>query len=132
MLRSLFRDSPVNLFELLARSAPSRPAVHQNDSGLPGDQPSSEGLTLSAGPTPFTREITIRSALPGPGTARLTIHDATGRLVTVLLDGRHPEREFKGTWDGKNRSREDVAPGVYFVRLEAGGLASVKKIMLVK
>ncbi len=102
--------------------------------GLPpeGEEPQPAKLVLTAAPTPFGKDVTIRAALPGPGSARLTVHDASGRLVAVLLDGKQLGREVTRTWDGKNQFREDVAPGAYFVRLEAGDLTSVRKIMLVK
>jgi hypothetical protein len=105
-----------------------------DSAGLPpeGERPGPADLVLTAAPIPFGRDVTIRAALPKPGSACLTIHDAGGRLIAVLLDGEHLESVVTRTWNGKNQFQKDVAPGVYFVRLEAGGLASVKKVMLLK
>jgi photosystem II stability/assembly factor-like uncharacterized protein len=102
--------------------------------GLPpdDDKPVPAGLVLTASPNPFTRDLTIRAALPQPGRARLTVHDATGRLVAVLLEGEHQAGVITRTWNGKNQIQEDVAPGVYFVHLEAAGLTCVEKVMLLK
>jgi photosystem II stability/assembly factor-like uncharacterized protein len=102
--------------------------------GLPPDaeKPTPADLTLTASPTPFKGSVAIRAALPRPGSVHLTVHDATGRRVAVLLDGERMEGVVTRSWNGKNHFQEDVAPGVYFVRIETGGLASVKKVMLLK
>jgi hypothetical protein len=97
-----------------------------------GKEPVAAEPLLTAAPTPFSTAVTIRAVLPQAGQARLTVHDASGRLIAVLLDGRYDSDVVTRLWNGRNRSGEDVAPGIYFVRLEAGGQASVKKVMLLK
>ena len=62
----------------------------------------------------------------------LTVHDVTGRVVADLLDDEQDGGEVTRVWNGKNQSGQDVAPGIYFVRLEAAGFASVRKVMRVR
>jgi flagellar hook assembly protein FlgD len=63
---------------------------------------------------------------------RLAIHDATGRLVKVLLDGAIEPGWRRATWDGRNAQGQPAAAGVYFTKLEVGEKAIHRKIVLLK
>jgi hypothetical protein len=83
-------------------------------------------------PNPYRPEAAIRLTLPAPGRARLTIHDALGRLVKVLEDGERTAGQHVVTWDGRDRRGQVVAAGVYFLRLEAEGGRATEKIALLR
>ena len=67
-------------------------------------------------PNPFTEQTTIRYELPEPMRVRMTVYDALGREVAVLVDGEQQAGAHEVVFDGV-----DLAPGTYVVRFEAAG-----------
>jgi hypothetical protein len=93
-------------------------------------------LTLAlypARPNPFRGATTLRFDVPShTGDARLALYNVRGQLVRTvpaaeLSRGRHDWR-----WDGTDGSGAAVSSGVYFVRLEVGGLGETGKILLIR
>jgi len=60
---------------------------------------------------------------------RLSLHDAGGRLVRRLAAGTRAAGWNEVPWDGRDRTGRSVAPGVYFVRLEAAGQRSSARVV---
>ena len=67
-------------------------------------------------PNPFTEQTTIRYELPEAMRVRMTVSDALGREVAVLVDGEQQGGSYEVDFDGA-----DLAPGTYVVRFEAAG-----------
>ena len=67
-------------------------------------------------PNPFADQTTIRYELPGKMRVRMTVYDALGREVAVLVDGEQQGGSYEVDFDGT-----DLAPGTYVVRFEAAG-----------
>ncbi|TMQ56943.1 MAG: T9SS type A sorting domain-containing protein [Candidatus Eisenbacteria bacterium] len=83
-------------------------------------------------PNPFTKSTTIALAIPRRAQSHLVVYDVQGRVVRTLLNrvleaGVHPI-----TWDGRTDAGNRVAGGVYFAKLESGGLTSVRRIAMIK
>ncbi|MFH0952630.1 MAG: FlgD immunoglobulin-like domain containing protein, partial [Patescibacteria group bacterium] len=70
--------------------------------------------------------------LPERSTVSLKIYDVQGRLVTVLSSGTKEAGDYKVQWRGTNQQGESVASGVYFCRLQTGGFAQTRKLILLK
>jgi hypothetical protein len=87
---------------------------------------------LSAQPNPFSGAATIGFALPEPGTVRVTVHDVLGRDVAVIAEGLYGAGLHAEGWDGQNGAGEEVTPGIYFVRIEAGQFKATSKIIVLK
>ncbi|MBI5838038.1 MAG: VCBS repeat-containing protein [Candidatus Eisenbacteria bacterium] len=90
-------------------------------------------------PNPCRGATTIRFQLPvrargaaGTGAVRLTVHDASGRLVRTLADGALAPGTYTRTWDGTESGGARAASGIYFCRLAAGGEVLTRKMLLVK
>ena len=83
-------------------------------------------------PNPMRGSTRISFVLPEPAPARLVVHDASGRQVRVLLDGRLSAGETGITWDGRDDAGSRVAAGVYFYRLETDERSLVRKLVLVR
>jgi hypothetical protein len=87
-------------------------------------------VTMSAGSNPFRNSTRLRWNLPAAGRVKLTVHDATGRLLATLADGRFAA--------GTHKARLDAgavpAAGIYFCRLETGtgGGRRVETLALVR
>jgi hypothetical protein len=85
---------------------------------------------LSCFPNPFNATTTISFTLPRTGTVDLNVYDVTGRLVRNLAGGCNPPLqagEHQIEFDGS-----DLPSGIYFVRMEAGGISQTRKIVLLK
>jgi hypothetical protein len=115
---------PVNQFLMIVESGPT--AVSETGAAR-------GALRLANHPNPFNPRTTIRYEIPAPAVVELTIHDAGGRLVRRLLS-----EAFTGpgvhtiTWDGTSDGGRPAASGVYHYRLEAGGAAETKRMVLVR
>jgi len=83
-------------------------------------------------PNPFNPKTTLHFDLPSAGVASLRIYDATGRLVTTLVDGALAAGHHELIWDGRDGSGHRVSSGVYFSSLEFGAEARTKKLLLLK
>jgi flagellar hook assembly protein FlgD len=67
-----------------------------------------------------------------PGSAVVRVFDLAGRAVRTLIDTHHDAGEYDTFWDGCNDEGERVAGGIYFVRLEAGGISESCKLVLLR
>jgi glucose/arabinose dehydrogenase len=91
-----------------------------------------ERLAVVPNPARASLGATIRARNPGADAARLTIHDAAGRLVRSLGEGRAEGEGRAWSWNGRTASGEPAAPGVYLVRLRTSAGAEQRgKITLV-
>lgn len=83
-------------------------------------------------PNPFNPVTVLRYGLPQSSAVRLAIYDASGRLVTVLLNGVVPAGFHEAVWNGSGDTGENVGSGVYFARLETRGEVYTQKMILVR
>jgi hypothetical protein len=103
-------------------------------------------LFLKASPNPFNSSTVLSFELPHPGRVTLEVFDIMGREVGALLAaplaGGAQSRAGKalplqGTWmpAGMHSVTFDgsgLPSGLYFVRMQAGEVTSVQKVMLLK
>lgn len=89
--------------------------LQQGTTGVSPASPAAPvALALSAAPNPFSGRTQITTQVPaGTRTAAIRIYDAGGRLVRTLP--ANPQ----SSWDGRNAGGREVAPGRYWIRLEA-------------
>jgi hypothetical protein len=78
-------------------------------------------------PNPFNPSTTIKYELPQSSEVRLSVYDMLGREVSVLVNERRNAGIHEVKFDGSN-----LASGVYFYRLQAGGFVQSKKIVLLR
>jgi len=83
-------------------------------------------------PNPFRPAATIRYALPVASDVRLAIHDASGARMRTLVAGREGAGEHGASWDGRDEAGAPAAPGVYFLRIRAGGIERSEKLVLAR
>jgi hypothetical protein len=78
-------------------------------------------------PNPFNPATTIGFTLPASGFTTLTVYDAVGREIAVLVNGMKDAGSYSVQFDGTRHSS-----GVYFVRMTAGAKSEMKKMLLIK
>ncbi len=87
-----------------------------------------KGYRLSQNyPNPFNPETEIRYSLPREEQVSLRVYNVTGAEVAVLADGRRAAGTYSVRWNAG-----DLASGVYFCRLQAGGYSRTVKMVLMK
>jgi hypothetical protein len=101
---------------------------------IPTGIPEAEWFGLSAAvPNPFTVGTEIAYSVPaGVTQADLSIYDASGRLVTTLVDAVVTPGDAVTHWDGTDTHGRQTASGVYFARLVAGDETAIRKIVLLR
>lgn len=83
-------------------------------------------------PNPARGATTIVFVVPEGGDVELTVYDVRGAVVRRLWRGRAAAGGHTVVWDGAADDGAPLAPGVYLYRLEAGGRAVAKKLVLVR
>ena len=97
------------------------------------DEPAPAGFArLSASPNPMRASANIRFTLDQPSPARLAVFDAQGRLVRMLVNDTVTPGEHTLAWDRTDRAGREVAPGVYFYRLDAAGTSTTQRMVVVR
>ncbi len=96
------------------------------------DTPGKYKLGIGAYPNPFNPETTITYSIPEAGLAKLTIYDAMGRSVKILVAEDKSAGAYTTIWHGRDDNGADVSTGVYFARLEAAGQVRSMKIVFLK
>lgn len=83
-------------------------------------------------PNPFNPRTTIAFTLNAAGPARLSVYDAAGRLVRILVDDALPAGDHDAAWDGRDEAGRGVGSGAYVARLESGGAAAAIRMVLLR
>ncbi len=83
-------------------------------------------------PNPFESSTVIGFDLPEACAVRLEVVDVRGRVVRSLTDEAWPAGRHSVVWTGQNDVGEAIGPGVYFVRIQAGGFTARNKILRMK
>ena len=83
-------------------------------------------------PNPFNPETVIKFNLPQASPVTLKVYNILGQVVNTLVDEPLSAGSHSVRWDGKNAQGRDVASGVYFYRISAGGHESIEKMTLLR
>jgi hypothetical protein len=78
-------------------------------------------------PNPFNPVTVINYQLPKTGNVKLSIYNALGQEVNILVNKLQNAGNYKVEWDARA-----FPSGVYLYRLEAGSFVSNKKMILLK
>lgn len=99
------------------------------------------GGATDVGPAPARLALGLLGSNPGPATTAsmdlprqeafdLAVYSATGRRIATLASGVRPAGRYDLPWDGRDAAGRTVAPGVYWVRLDAAGETRQAKFVL--
>lgn len=81
-------------------------------------------------PNPFRHSTTLRFSLDAAAPVRVEVVDVTGRRVATLQDGDLSAGIHESVWDGRDAAGRPAAGGVYFLRMRAGSVERVLKVVL--
>ncbi|MCD6508354.1 T9SS type A sorting domain-containing protein [Candidatus Poribacteria bacterium] len=86
-------------------------------------------------PNPFNSETWIPYQISRETDVLIRIYDVKGRLVRTFDLGRkragyYTSREEAAYWDGRDEHGEEVASGVYFYTLSAGGFSETRRMVI--
>jgi len=101
-------------------------------SGVPRPVPASPVTLYPAAPNPFNPSTRLSFELAAPQAVNLTIFDMSGRQVKTLEETWLPAGPHQRSWDGRNSQGQRVSSGVYMYRVEAGGHAETRRMVLLK
>jgi hypothetical protein len=78
-------------------------------------------------PNPFSKETNIHFELKTKAAVSLKVFDATGKLVSTLVEGPLEAGEKSYVFKAHN-----LYPGIYYCRLQAGTFTGAKRLLLVE
>lgn len=88
--------------------------------------------TLTTYPNPFSGATTITFSLSNSENVSLLIFDVQGRLIRTLADEPVSEGEHTISWNATDTNGNEVADGIYFLRIETESEVETIKISVVK
>ena len=83
-------------------------------------------------PNPFNPSTKMNYSIPRDGMVSLIVYNVLGQQVRTLVNAPMTAGQYSITWDGRNDAGSVLSSGVYFYRLQAGAMAIVKKMLLLK
>jgi hypothetical protein len=83
-------------------------------------------------PNPFALTTSIHFNVPRQARLSVKVYDAAGRLVESVTDGTFEPGRHSVEWTGRDAAGKSVGPGIYFVRMEAGGFSATRKLILLR
>jgi len=86
-------------------------------------------FALEATPNPFISHTAIHYLLPAESNVLLSIYDATGRLIKILVSDAKPIGEHSIIWNGQDNRGIRVKNGIYFSTLTTNGKSITNKII---
>jgi hypothetical protein len=97
-----------------------------------GTVPAARNNLGPAYPNPFNPSTSIDFRVAQSGQVRLSIHDAAGRLVRILVQTNMTAGEYTVRWSGVDSAGRRAPSGLYFYRLVAGGYEETRKMVMLK
>ncbi|MCF7798262.1 MAG: S8 family peptidase [Candidatus Marinimicrobia bacterium] len=80
-------------------------------------------------PNPFNAETRIRFTVPSSSVISIGVYDLLGRNISTLKDHhRYAAGRYTISWNAKN----NIASGIYFIRLTSGSFTAIKKVTIIK
>ncbi len=89
-------------------------------------------LNLNVYPNPSSGATRISVNLPATDLVSLNIYNSAGQVVYSLNGVGYPQGTQVIYWDGKSNNGSDISSGYYFVKVSAGSMTSVDKLVLIK
>ena len=96
----------------------------------PAPQPPPSLRLATPFPSPSSGSVRVRYVLPRDEAVRLQVIDLSGRRIATLVDGRQSAGDHEAVWGGSGVRR--ARPGLYLLRIDAGGEHAVRRVVLAR
>ncbi|MBD3168907.1 MAG: T9SS type A sorting domain-containing protein [candidate division Zixibacteria bacterium] len=116
-----WRDGDQNTYA--ARIQTYDPTSVREDEEILPTQP----ILISNYPNPFNASTAINFNVPVESEIEISAFDVSGRKVAEIVSGEYQPGSHSVNWDA-----EELASGVYFVRLQTDDASSTRKVALIK
>lgn len=83
-------------------------------------------------PNPFSEQATLQYAVPETGPVTLIVYNILGARVRHLVDSVQSAGRHQVFWEGRDDTGRTLGPGVYFVRMQAGGAVRVQRLTVIR
>jgi len=83
-------------------------------------------------PNPFNPTTTIKYSLKENSKTSLVIYNSLGQKIKTLVDAPQASGLHTLIWNGKNDRGQQVASGMYFIKLSAGKFLQTKRMMMLE
>lgn len=83
-------------------------------------------------PNPFRDRVEVEYRVERSERVSLSVYDIEGRLVASLVEGQKEPGEHRVEWDGCRGDGSPTGAGVYFVRVNQGGVVSGSRLVRIK
>jgi hypothetical protein len=102
--------------------------------GLAGEDEVAPALKLNVSnyPNPFNPTTTISYSVPTSGKTSVKIFNLKGQNINTLVNAEMNAGDHTVVWNGTDASGQNVASGLYFMRVENNGKAVTRKMLLSK
>lgn len=114
-------DAAIRLAKLVARDAANQPVEPGEIAQSSRLERPLETALLAPSPNPLRGDAALTFALSEPGVVELVVYGVDGRRVRALVSGWREAGLYHTPWDGRDETRQPVAPGVYYLQLSAEG-----------
>jgi len=89
-------------------------------------------LMLGIYPNPSSGPTRISVNLPANSKVNISIYNANGQVIYAVSDKVYPQGNQVIYWNGKSNTGADIKSGYYFIKVSAGSLTSVDKLVLMR
>jgi len=89
-------------------------------------------ILLSNTPNPFNSSTAIRFTLPNDDNIRIEILDVSGKVISVVSDGKFSSGTHEVIWNGKDSSGKNIPSGIYTCRLTTSNGTYATRMTLIK
>jgi hypothetical protein len=83
-------------------------------------------------PNPFSGQTTVEFDLAEQSRVTVAVYDMMGRKVATLVDGVRSAGPHAVGWNGQSDSGQDLASGVYLLRMQAEGKSETKRMTIIR
>ncbi|KAA3618373.1 MAG: T9SS C-terminal target domain-containing protein [Calditrichaeota bacterium] len=104
----------------------------QNEPVREGKRGKRNGIQARNYPNPFNPETNITYTLENAGPVKVSIFNLQGQELRVLVNSTQSSGDHTVRWDGKLANGESAGSGTYIYRIEAGGIITNSKMILMK
>jgi len=89
-------------------------------------------FSLSAYPNPFNSIVKIRYSIEKEQNLKMSIFNILGEEIINFGKDFYQQGIYQISWNGQDRSGNEVTSGIYFINLNSGGIILSHKILLLR